>query len=97
MNKSEKQVKKGIKTKLQILAALVFIGFFALIIYAQLIDINAYEAEKVELSNKIEEQKKIAVKLDDAENYVNSDEYKEKIARERLGLVKNNDILFIIE
>ena len=43
----------------------------------------------------IEEEKKNAEKISKQEEYRNSDEYVEEIARERLSLVKPNEILFV--
>lgn len=56
----------------------------------------------IELNNRnavvlsdIEKQKKLTEKINNQEEYYNSDEYIEKVAREQLSLVKPNEILFV--
>ena len=54
----------------------------------------AYEQQKTVLQQQIEGEKDRAKEIEDYSDYVNSDEYVEKIAKEQLGLVKDNEIIF---
>ena len=48
---------------------------------------KAYRAQETELEER-------AAEIDDLESYVNTDEYVEEVAREKLGLVHENEIIF---
>ncbi len=52
-----------------------------------------YQAQETELAEQIEEEKARSAKIDDLEEYVGTDEYVEEIARDKLGLVHENDII----
>ncbi len=54
----------------------------------------AYEEAKVQLEQQIAEEKERETEIDKYRDYVNSDEYMEKIAKERLGMVNDNEIIF---
>lgn len=56
-----------------------------------------YEVKINRLKTQIEEQKERAVDIKNMEKYVQSKEYIEKIAREKLGLVNKGDVLFKAE
>ncbi len=52
--------------------------------------------EKIEaLKLEITEQEKKIAELDELKTKVDTDEYIEKVAREKLGLIKENEIIFI--
>ncbi len=53
-----------------------------------------YQAQETELAEQIEEEKARSAKIDDLEEYVGTDEYVEEIARDKLGLVHENEIIF---
>lgn len=55
---------------------------------------KAYEAQEVELQKQIDEEKARATEIDDLEEYVGTDEYVEEVAKEKLGLVYKNEIIF---
>ena len=48
-----------------------------------------------ELDEKIEYEKQRAEEVDQLKENVNSDEYIEKIAREKLGMIRKDEIMFI--
>lgn len=56
--------------------------------------INQYRAEIAELDQKIREERDRQTEIDDLKTKVNTDEYIEKIASEKLGLVKSNAKIF---
>lgn len=50
--------------------------------------------KKEELLAETEKEQKRTGEIEDMEEYMQSDEYIEKIAREKIGLVKDNEIIF---
>ena len=102
-NNSENTVSKTSEKKkkrkshnflyLLIVSAILFAGVSAIYIeYGKTIELNKRDAE---ILKEIENQNKITEKINNQQNYYDSDEYVEKIAREQLSLVKPNEILFI--
>lgn len=57
----------------------------------------AYKAQEAELETQIEEENVRADEIDVLEEYVGTDEYVEDVAKEKLGLVNPNEILFQAE
>ncbi|MGI6007540.1 MAG: FtsB family cell division protein [Ruminococcus sp.] len=47
-----------------------------------------------ELEDQIDDEKARTEEIKDMQEYVQSDEYIEKIAKEKIGLVKENEIIF---
>lgn len=57
----------------------------------------AYEATKASLMEQIAREEARAQEIEEYSEYVNSDEYVEKIAKERLGLINQDEIIFYSE
>ncbi len=55
---------------------------------------KSYVAQETELKKQIKEEKNRASKIDELEDYVGTDEYVEDVAREKLGLVHEGEIIF---
>ncbi len=53
-----------------------------------------YQAQETELAEQIEEEKARSAQIDDLEEYVGTEEYVEEIARDKLGMVHENEIIF---
>lgn len=53
-----------------------------------------YRGQEVELKKQIEEEKARTSEIDDLEAYVGTDEYVEEVAKDKLGLVNDNEIIF---
>lgn len=47
-----------------------------------------------ELTEQIKDEQKRTEDIEDMQEYMQSDEYTEKIAKEKIGLVKENEIIF---
>ena len=58
---------------------------------------NACRAQEIELEERIEEEKARTEEIDELEKYVGSDEYVEDVAKEKLGLVHEGEIVFRAE
>ncbi len=57
----------------------------------------AYKAQKMELEAQIKEEKARAAEIEELGGYVGTDEYVEDVAREKLGLIHENEIVFQAE
>lgn len=55
---------------------------------------KAYQAQITELKKAIEQEEERTVEIDELEEYMDTNEYVEEIAREKLGLVYENEIIF---
>lgn len=55
---------------------------------------QTYKAQEAELEAQLEEENVRAEEIDALEEYVGTDEYIEDVAKEKLGLVNPNEILF---
>lgn len=55
---------------------------------------RALEVEEQKLERDIEAQQEKREELDNKEAYMQTDEYIEEVAREKLGMVKDDEILF---
>ena len=56
-----------------------------------------YKAQEAELERQLEEEELRAEEIDELEEYVGTDEYVEDVAKDKLGLVYPNEILFEAE
>jgi len=57
--------------------------------------LNAKSLEMSKIENKLAEETKTNEELKKEKEIIDSDEYKEKVARERLGMVKENERVFV--
>ena len=55
---------------------------------------SAYIEQEQELEEEIQAEKDRAEEIDDLEEYVGTDEYVEQTAKDKLGLVHENEIIF---
>lgn len=81
------------------IAVVVMTLLVVLLIQSQkLIEKNsAYETQKEELKQEIQDEEIRAEEIENLKEYVDSDEYIEKIARDKLGLVYDDEIIFKAE
>lgn len=56
--------------------------------------IQTNELKKADLKNQTQLEEARTQEIEDLEEYMQSDEYIEKIAKEKIGLVKDNEIIF---
>ena len=57
-------------------------------------ELAAYQEQERVLSRKVEEEKARTQEIDGQKEYMQTDEYVEEAARDRRGLVKDNEIIF---
>lgn len=81
------------------IAGIVAVLLIVLLVQSQqLLSRNAsYESRKEELTQQIQDEEVRAGEIDKLKSYVDSEEFIEKIARERLGLVYKDEIIFKAE
>ncbi len=88
--------KKGsIKQKFYFLFWAVLIVFFGVGLSLQFGQYKVFSAEKNELAIKIETQTSVNENLKKELDYYGSDSYVERVASEKLGLVKPDEIVFV--
>lgn len=74
-----------------VMMLLVFLMYQRSHIQAQL---DRYLSEEMVLKEKIEAENARTEEIDQLKEYMKTDEYAEEVAREKLGLVKDNEIVF---
>lgn len=89
------KVKPGLKSALLKTALVVVVLNVVYILIQQEITLNNYRIQERYYKAKIEEEKAKAEKLERLKVLYNTDMYIEKIAREKLGLVKSGEKMFI--
>lgn len=53
-----------------------------------------YKAQEEELARQLQQEAERAEEIEELEDYVGTDEYIEDVAKEKLGLINPNEILF---
>jgi len=79
----------------QLIVWAVIIAFFAYITYFNVQKLTVIQAEKVEVEDEISEANRKTDELNITQEYQETDEFVEKVAREQLGLVMPDEIIFI--
>ena len=87
--------KRGVLTRI---AVVIIVAAVVAILSVQIRHLNernaAYKAQEKQLQAEIDSEKERSEELQDAEEYVNSDEYVEDEARSKLGMAKDDEIIF---
>ena len=93
-----RQKKNRIRNRLGLfsimLVTLVLLGVFLLQTNDLREKIAAYDEQTASLQEQLEEEQKRTEEIEDTKAYMQTDEYAEEVARNRLGLVKENEIVF---
>lgn len=102
MRNRRRRLRKGMRAHRQSVFAIIAV----LILLIAVVSVNAmtlrakeksYQEQQVELAQQIEEEKARAKEIDELEKYVSTDEYVEEVAKDKLGLVHENEIIFKAE
>ena len=85
------------KKKLRINRFIIIVAliYFVCVCIQQQQTMDSYDKESVEYQNQIVEAKEETQKLEDIKNNVNSTEYIEEVAREKLGMYLPNERVYI--
>lgn len=81
---------------------MISITFVVCILFAALLfegaslrsKIAAYDEKKADITAEITKEEDRTKEIENTKDYMKSDEYAEKVARDKLGLVKDNEIVF---
>lgn len=81
------------------IAAIVMVLLVGLLVQSQELTVSnkQYEAKKAELEQQIKDEEIRSGEIENMKEYVDSIEYIEKIAREKLGLVYEDETIFKAE
>lgn len=90
-----KRKRYVLKPRMKIFLILLFLGYIGITMFKQEIKMAEQNEEKKQLKEQIARIEDVNADLDRALQYTESEEYIEKVARERLGWVKKGEIIFI--
>lgn len=102
MRSRRRRLRRGMRGHRQSVFAIIVV----LILLVAVVSVNSmtlrakektYKAQEIELAEQIAEEKARAKEIDELEKYVGTDEYVEQVAKEKLGLVHENEIIFKAE
>jgi cell division protein DivIC len=88
-------MKKGKLVKTITICLVVILAYFGYIAIGQQKVINQKQTEYDKLQAKIEDETKLNDDLKKEKESINSDEYVEKTAREKLNMVKGNERVYV--
>lgn len=99
MKKSKKRNKKRIGNNYLGMLAIAFVAVIllaGLMMQSQTLKnrLAYYDAKAASLEQSIEDEKARTEEIEELKDYMQTDEYVEQVAREKLGLVKDNEIVF---
>ena len=91
----KKQVQQHRRSMLGISAVILLLAVMVTVSSVELrAKNNAYIEQEQELEADIQAEKERAEEISDLEEYVGTDEYVEQTAKDKLGLVHENEIIF---
>lgn len=90
-----KKKRYTLRLRTKIFLALLFLGYFGITMLKQEIKLNEQKEEIQHLKEQIAETEEVNAELERLIEYTESEEFIEKVARERLGWVKKGEIIFI--
>ena len=83
------------KKILKIIIILIVLSYFIYILINQQKTLNSYKSEQDYVSSQIQDQQEYKNELADIEANINSDEYIEQIARDKLGMYFPNERVYV--
>ncbi len=87
--------KKRVTFKFKFIILMVCLVYAGFLFFSQNSILNGLNKEKTELEAKLANQRVLNAQLQNEAGYMDSDSYIEKIAREKLGWVKEDETKFI--
>ncbi|MDO4322729.1 MAG: septum formation initiator family protein [Lachnospiraceae bacterium] len=99
MAKGKRRPSRSNRRGMIAIAAVVMVLLVGLLVQSQKLSTQneKYTAQKAELEQQIKDEEMRTEEIENLKDYVNSTEYIEKIARDKLGLVYKDEILFQAE
>ena len=95
----KRRVNKSNRRGMLAIAGVVAFLLVVVLVQSQKLTVknNAYQAQKAELEQQIKDEEIRAEDIEKLRDYVDSDEFIEKMARDKLGLVYQDEIIFKAE
>lgn len=97
-SRRRRQKKRIQRHKRSVLAVSAVILLLVVVVSASSMTLRArdksYQAQEMELKEQIKEEKARKAEIKELEKYVGTDEYVEDVAKDKLGLVHENEIIF---
>lgn len=94
----KRKKKKNPQNRFAIISVTFVVGvlFIALMAESSKLQtkISDYEAKTAEVVSQIESENDRTAQIDELKEYMQTDEYAREVARDRLGLVDDNEIVF---
>jgi cell division protein DivIC len=99
MAKRRRRPSKSNRRGMAAIAAVVFVLLIGMLVQSRKLSAQntQYALQKAELEQQIKDEELRAEEIENLKDYVNSTEYIEKVARDKLGLVYRDEILFKAE
>ena len=83
------------KKILKVIIILIVLSYFIYVLIKQQTTLNSYQTEQDYVSSQIQDQQEYKNELADMEANINSDEYIEQIARDKLDMYLPNEIVYV--
>ena len=95
-NQTQSNPKKhGLKTTVGRILFVVAMGYFAVTLVSQQIDMATLKSRAAALDERIAEEERVQKENESLRQKIGTDEYTEDVARERLGFMKPDEKVFI--
>ncbi len=94
MNRGEKETHRSNASWVVVLFMLVFLPAVGFHVWNQSRVLKELKAEEATLQAQLSEEQARSIELEKQQEYYTSDSYIEKVAREQLGLVKPDEVVF---
>lgn len=91
--KKRKSQSKTAMISITFVVGILFLGMMGKSLNLQK-QLSSYDFQIRDLDRQIEDEEGRTTEIDDLKEYMETDEYAEETAREKLGLVKENEIVF---
>ena len=83
------------KKILKVIIILIVLSYFIYVLIKQQTTLNSYQPEQDYVSSQIQDQQEYKNELADMEANINSDEYIEQIARDKLDMYLPNERVYV--
>ena len=90
-----RKVKKKTRVQLSHVVAIAFVVYFAYTFFDQQVKINRYNSQIEMYNQELEAKQNLVEYYNTQSENITSDEYIESVARERLGLVKPYETIYV--
>ena len=80
---------------LKVIIILIVLSYFIYVLIKQQTTLNSYQTEQDYVSSQIQDQQEYKNELADMEANINSDEYIEQIARDKLDMYLPNERVYV--